>query len=268
MKLECRNLIYTYPNHTKAVLNGVQFSADPGAFWAILGPNGAGKSTFLKLVSGLLPMPVPGSKEASSSGQVLWQGKDLGLWKPRDLARKVAYVPSVLKNNFSVRVRDFVSQGRFSHQKIWQKPTREDLDKVEESLAYFEVQQIASAPLDEVSSGELQLALLARAFVQNPEVLVLDESMSGVDFSRLANVFRKLQQWNKQKGLTIFWATHDLNLAAEVCQQFAWIIDGRVKFTGPVEQAFSAQQLEQVFGQSLYVAHSPKTQKPQVFLKI
>lgn len=261
MKLEMKDVSYGYGLRAQKVLKQVSFELEPGSYWCVAGPNGSGKSTFLKLLCGLLP-------QGGFSGQILWEKKSVFEWKRLSLAQNLAFVPSSLKTSYPIDVESFVLQGRFSRSSIWSKPTDQEHELVSQALQKVGLNSVAEKWLTEISAGELQLALIARALVQEPKVLVLDEATANLDLQNQIEVFHLLADLNS-KGISILVVSHDLNLAAEFCPNVLWLKDGQVVTSGAFKDTLTQSLLTQLYGigTQVEVGQNPFTSQPKLFFK-
>ena len=186
MKLEVRDLSCGYGS--RVVLAGLSMSVGEGEGMCLLGPNGVGKTTILRTILGLQPL---------LAGAVLLDGKDIRTWSPKQLAREVAYVPQVHHAPFPYCVLDVVTMGRTPHLQGYSSPSAKDTIIAEEALDALGLTHLADQPYTEISGGERQMVLIARAVAQRARLLILDEPTSNLD---LGNQVRVLKQIRKMIG--------------------------------------------------------------------
>lgn len=222
----------------RVVLSGVEWTVAPGEFWAVLGPNGAGKST---LVRACLGMHVP------ADGQVRLWGRSLGDWDRAELARKVAWVPQELGDAGGFTVLELALMGRSPHLGLWGVPSSRDEGIARGVLAELGLEPVAARLGAELSGGELRLVLLARALVQEPELLLLDEPTAFLDLRHQMEVLRLLRE-RTRRGLAVVAVLHDANLAAAFADRVLLVKDGKVRAQGPVREVLTGAYLEQLFG--------------------
>lgn len=173
MQIEVRNGAFHYPNG-KSVLQSVNFSFDGRGVFAVLGPNGAGKTTLLKCLLGLLPW---------SSGASFFNGRDRREWSTREFWRRTAYVPQARASAFApLTLRELVVLGRSARIGAFSQPSRTDWTACDHAMELVGIRVLAERLTTEVSGGQLQLAYIARALAAEPELLVLDEPESSLDF--------------------------------------------------------------------------------------
>ncbi len=209
-----------------------------GAFVGLLGPNGSGKSTLLRAVLGLLPF---------AAGRVEVFGRPPG--QARDL---FSYLPQRqhLGLDLPIRAADAVMMGRLRHAGWLRSPSREDRELVAWALEQVGLADRRNAPLRELSFGQQQRLLFARALVQQGELILLDEPMTGVD-SQTQDLFVELLSGLHAAGRTIVMATHDLNMAACVCDSLLILNQSLVAY-GPVSETFTPAVLQQAYGAHLH----------------
>ena len=221
--LEVKNLSFAYSKNGRTILDGVSFYLEQGQFMAILGNNGAGKSTLIKCIDRINHV---------TEGQVLVNGKSIEAMQRRQLAQSVAYVPQNTQPAHTM-VFDAVLLGRKPYIK-W-GITAEDERIVAETLEMLNLKQLESRYLDELSGGELQKTMLARALVQQPKYLLLDEPTSSLDPNNQHEMLHVIRDIAQEKNIGVAIVIHDLNLAMRHCDRFLFIKDAKVFSFGGVE---------------------------------
>jgi iron complex transport system ATP-binding protein len=246
--LSARGAAFAY--HAGApVLRGVDLDVPEGAFLGIVGPNGAGKSTLLALLSGVLS---PGS------GEVRLDGRPLDQWKRRDVAKRIAVVPQSEPTAFPFRVSDIVLMGRTPHlHGLLATETDEDRAIATRALEAVGVADLLCRPMTQLSGGERQMVLAARALAQEPGILLLDEPTASLDLAHQQSLFRLLVRRNTGQRLTVVVVTHDLNLAALYCRTLAVLHEGRIAALGAPGDILKPEFLESVYGAGLWSATAP-----------
>lgn len=221
--LEVKNLYFAYSKNGRRILDGVSFHLEQGQFMAVLGNNGAGKSTLIKCIDRINPV---------TGGSVLIDGERVGAMQRRQLAQSVAYVPQNTQPAHTM-VFDAVLLGRKPYIK-W-GVTAEDERIVAETLEMLNLKQLESRYLDELSGGELQKTMLARALVQQPKYLLLDEPTSSLDPNNQHEMLHVIRDIAQEKNIGVAIVIHDLNLAMRHCDRFLFIKDAKVFSFGGVE---------------------------------
>lgn len=242
---------------TKKVLDGINFSIDTGEFFGVIGPNGSGKTTLLRAISRILK-PV--------SGKIIFEGKDIWCFQPGDLARNVA-VASQSQFPQHLTVEEYVLLGRTPHYRKWQfLETENDLKIARESMEQAGVEELRNRYFDELSSGEKQLVIIARALAQQPKLLLLDEPTAHLDITHQVKILNLVRKLNRQFGLTIISVLHDLNLASEYCEKLLVINHGKVHAFGTPVEVINREMIEAVYQTKVIVQKNPLSSKPFVLL--
>lgn len=201
MKIEVNGVHFSYGR--KAVLNEVNIAVEKGKVISIVGPNGSGKSTILKCIDKILK---------PQRGTILLEGKDIGSLQQKELAKYLGYVPQSGNSPFPSTVFDTVLMGRRPHTN-WSVSSR-DKEIVSRILRGMGLEDMALRYFNELSGGERQKVLLARAMAQEPEVLLLDEPTSALDLRHQLEVMNLISSMVRKNGISVVMAIHDLNLAS------------------------------------------------------
>lgn len=194
MLMEVKDLTCGY--NDKYILKDVSFSVGKGELWCILGPNGVGKTTLFKTILGILK---------AKGGNVFIGGEEINKWSEKQLAKLIAYVPQVHVPPFPFKVIDVVMMGRNPH--LSGKMSDKDLSVVEDAINLLDIEYLKDSPYTEISGGERQLVLIARAIAQETDILILDEPASNLDFGNQVKVINYLRKLVK-KGKTIIMTSH------------------------------------------------------------
>ncbi len=232
--LEAHGLHFAY-RAGSPILQGVDIDLAPGSFLAILGVNGCGKSTLLSCLTGA-------AKPAS--GQVLLDGAPLGQVHRLDRARKVAFVAQHSHAN-RLTVYDAVLLGRRPHMQGG--PSKEDRQIVENTLERLGLAKCELRYTDELSGGEYQKMVLARAFVQRADTLLLDEPTNNLDPANQQEVMREVRDEVDGRSIAAAAVLHDINLALRYCDRFLFLADGRVDAVGN-QDIVTPEQIERIYG--------------------
>lgn len=234
IEINVRNVKVRY--RSIKALDGVSLSVRAGEILSVIGPNGAGKSTLLKVINGVLRPMV---------GVVYIDGKPLDELPEREVARKTGIVPQRVHTSGMLSVHDFVMTGRRPH--IDFVPSKTDEEKVHEALRTVDALDLAGRTLEELSGGELQRVIIARALAGEPEVMLLDEPTSSLDLKyqlEVLNLVRSL----RSKGLTVIMAIHDLTQAYRVSDKVLLLKGGRVFAAGEPDDVLNPKTLFEVYG--------------------
>lgn len=253
--LEVRQIAYRYPEFA---LQAVNFSLHRGELLAIIGPNASGKSTLLKLLAGLL---------APEAGAVLLDGRPVGLLSLRERARRIAVVQQETPLLFPIRVLPFVLQGRHAYLRALGFESEDDLEVARQALVATRCGHLADRLVQELSGGEKQRVLLARALAQEPELLLLDEPTLHLDIGYQVELLRLVQHLARRESYAVALVSHELNLAAEFADTILLLQEGRPLRLGSPAAVLERELLEQVFDTELEVIPLPETGRPRVVLR-
>ncbi|MBI3544447.1 MAG: ABC transporter ATP-binding protein [Deltaproteobacteria bacterium] len=262
MKLVAKDVSYSYRIGGRKIIAGLSFTAESGSYWCLAGPNGSGKSTFLRLACGLLPLE-------TLTGELSWDGRPLLEWTRLELARNVSFVGGALRTHFPVSVAEFVLQGRYARSpSFWVHPTAADAEYSAGCIERVGIAALADASIAEISAGESQLAMIARALAQQPRVIILDEATANLDLRYQLRVFELLESLNKE-GITIIVVSHDVNVAAEFCPNALWLNDGMVYSQGTMKDTLTPAVMQDLYevGDRVAIGESPYTKRPKIFWK-
>jgi len=239
--LDVQSLAFGFPGRT--IGRDVSFTLGAGDVLCVLGPNGGGKTTLFRTILGLLT-PHAGSVQL---GSVSLQS----LSRP-EIARQVGYVPQGHSAYFAYTVREFVLMGRTAHLGVFSAPGRKDREISERSLQSLGIAHLADQPVTEISGGERQLALVARALAQEPKLLVLDEPTASLDFGNQVRVLQKISTL-AGSGIAILFSSHDPDHAFLCARRALLLAEGRVLETGAPREVIRADTLERMYGVSVKV---------------
>lgn len=235
MTLQITDVEFSYPKHK--VLKGVSLTVEQGSFCALLGPNGSGKSTLTKILAGI---------SKPSAGTVTFDGADLLSLRRRERARAVGYVPQSGEAPFDLTVREAVLLGRTPHFDL--RPGKKDWEKVDDAIALLGLTELEDRRLSELSGGQAQRALVARAIAQDTKLLLLDEPTSALDLRYQVETLQLVRWITRNRGITALIAIHDLNHAGRFCDQAVLLNGGTIVASGSPLEAFEAEMLTSVYG--------------------
>lgn len=219
----------------KEILKGVTFDAEENSVVSILGPNGVGKTTLLKCICNIIK---------PSSGNVTINGYDVKELCMRELAKHIAYVPQYVERS-NIRVFDSVLIGRRPY--IEWSTTKNDLELTWSALESLKIGDLASRFVDEISGGEYQKVQIARAIVQEPELLILDEPTNNLDISNQHITMHTIINAVRSRGMCTLMTMHDINLAVHYSDKFIFVKDGAVISQGGPE-IITEELIEEVYG--------------------
>ena len=232
--LNVKDLAFSYAS--APVLAGVSLEVGTKEIVGVLGPNGAGKSTLLKCIDRIL-LPYHGS--------ILLDGEEISHMSRLELAKKIGYIPQSLSHAFSITVFDAVLMGRRPH--ISWRTSEEDTEKVLETLEMLHIEDLAMRDINELSGGQIQQVFIARALVQEPDVLLLDEPTSNLDIRHQLEVMHTVKSIVRKKEITAIMAIHDLNLAARFADKIVLMNGGGILSVGSPATVITSENIRQVF---------------------
>lgn len=227
----------------KIILNDLSMDILPGTITAILGPNGTGKTTLLHTMLGLLK---------AQDGQIIIANQPIEAFTRRELSKMIGLVPQSEFVPFNFSVNEYVLLGRTPQLGFLDMPGQDDLQEVERVIRELDLVSLRDRPVNELSGGEQQMVILARALVQNPQVLLLDEPTSHLDLGNKSRLLDILQHLAAQ-GVTVVFTTHDPDAAAMIAQNVILIKSGQVLDSGPLVRVLTGEKLSLTYGTTVEV---------------
>jgi iron complex transport system ATP-binding protein len=255
MLLKVDGIYGGYPN--KPVINGISLEIKYGDFLGIVGPNGAGKSTLLRLMSRAL---IP------TKGQILLEGKDLRRIHSKLIAQRIAFIPQETIVDFPFSVWETALLGRIPHLGRMQPEGKKDFLITERALNLTDTLVLKERKINELSAGERQRVVIAKALAQEPILLFLDEPTAHLDIGHQVQILDLLARLNCKENLAIVIVLHDLNLAAEYCKRVILLNQGRIFKQGNPEQVLTYENIESLYKTVVVVKENPLTHKPHIIL--
>lgn len=236
--LSVAGLSYSYEKKGRKVLQEISFSAKEGDLMAVLGPNGVGKSTMFKCILGFFK---------NYSGEVKLNGTDVRQMTHKEIARCVAYIPQSTYPVFNYEVLDVVLMGLTSHISLLQAPKKEHIEAAEEALKSLGIAHLAHAGYGEISGGERQLALIARALVQKAKILIMDEPTANLDYGNQFRVMCRISDLARE-GYIIILSTHNPDHAFLYANRVIMMFGGKVIADGVPNEVLDAKLIREVYG--------------------
>lgn len=250
-----RNISFRYTD--KPVLADVSFDLDAPQIVAVIGPNGSGKTTLLKILNATL---------FPDEGRLLIDGRDARLWSRREMARNVAIVPQESPAVFPFFAEEIVLMGRFPHLRSMAFEDKKDYRIVQEVMARTDSLSFARRRFNELSAGERQRVLIARALAQEPKILLLDESTVFLDLKHQAQFLSLLHELNRDQHLTVMFVTHDINLAAQNADRILLLYKGKKYAIGAPADVLTARNIREVYDVDVGIDQNPHDGSPRVTL--
>ncbi|RDB64670.1 hypothetical protein C1878_02190 [Gordonibacter sp. 28C] len=223
----------------RAVVENVSFEVERGQVLVLLGPNGVGKTTLFKTVLGLLPR---------LGGEVLLDGAPLDAKPGSDDLKRIAYVPQAHVPAFAFTVAEVVVMGRTPRIKAFAAPSERDRAFARKTLVELGLEHLAERPYTEVSGGERQMILIARALVQEPDVLIMDEPAASLDFGNQAILLRMVRDLSRSRGLSVLMTSHNPDHALLVADKVLLLSKGGGCRCGRVEDVLDDESLTDAYG--------------------
>ena len=241
MILAVESLDFGFPGRT--IGRDVSFTLGAGEVMCVLGPNGGGKTTLFRTLLGLLE---------PHGGSIRLRDARLSTLSRSEIARRVGYVPQGHAAYFAYTVREFVLMGRTAHLGAFASPGKSDLAVADRVLESLGLSRLAEKPVTEISSGERQLALLARALAQEPRLLVLDEPTASLDFGNQVRVLAKIAEL-AGSGIAVLFSSHDPDHAFLCAGRALLLAEGRVLEAGAPRDVIRADTLERMYRVSVTI---------------
>lgn len=236
MKLELKNLSCGYGQ--RRVVDSISLSINKGEVIGLLGANGCGKTTLIKTILGLLP---------DHGGEVLLDGKNIKNWTSAQIARVIGYIPQMHTPPFPFQVLDVVLMGRTAHIKPFASPSKKDVKIAQRALEMLNISYLQDRVYTEISGGERQLVLIARALAQEPKILIMDEPTSSLDFGNQIKVLSHIQQLARM-NIGVLMSCHFPEHAFLYSTGVVLLNQGRILYSGSPGDAITAERLKILYG--------------------
>jgi iron complex transport system ATP-binding protein len=234
--ISCKDLRFSYKK--VQVIDDVTLNFEKGHLYGIIGPNGSGKTTFLKLLSGILK---------KKYGDIYIDEKGISELSIREIAKKLAVVDQINYVEFDYKVSEIIKMGRYAHIDRFSTESDEDKRIVDEIIENLRLSKLRSRIFNQLSGGEQQKVIIARAIAQNTKILLLDEPTSHLDINfqlEFMNLFKNYVE----KGLIVIIVLHDLNIAAQYCDKLILMDKGRVVEFGEAQSVLTRDNIQNVYG--------------------
>ena len=261
-----QNVSFSYTRRASAESNTVLHELSclilSGRVLGILGPNGSGKSTLLKLLARVYE---------PKQGTIDILGKSLSGLSQLDIAKRVALVPQETLQVFPFTIAEMVLMGRSPHHQGWGGWHWEDAQDwavAQQAMEELDVAHLGHRLVNDLSGGERQRAVIARALVQEPQILLLDEPTAFLDLHHQLDIARIIKRLNRERGLTVVLVSHDLNLASQYCDQVLLLNHGRMAAMGSPQKVIKPEVIEAAYGCSVLVDRHPQSGLPRVSLPV
>ncbi len=229
----------SYSFGKQPILNDISLHVAQGSFTALLGPNGCGKTTLLRCIGGLLK---------PQKGSISLQDRDLRDYNPRQLAQQLSFVRQQASTDFEFTASDLVMMGRNPYQKHLENESQSDRQLVEQCMRQTNTWHLRDSFPREMSGGELQRVMIARALSQSTPIMLLDEPTSNLDIAHQFDIMEMLSNICQRQGKTILLVVHDLNLALRYCPQAVLLHNYGIIAHGAIENVLTSNNIRTAFG--------------------
>ncbi|NLI14405.1 MAG: ABC transporter ATP-binding protein [Peptococcaceae bacterium] len=257
MSLTVENLSFNYAKRPN-LLDGVSLSVAEGDVLCLLGPNGTGKTTLLRCILGILKI---------KHGKIRVRGRDISSMSTKELAREIAYVPQATTTVFPYQVLDMVIMGRNPHLGVMSAPSARDEEIAREALSKTGILHLENSLFSEISGGERQLVLIARALAQQSNLLVLDEPTANLDYGNQARILKIINELARQ-GYSIFMTSHFPNHAFLACNKVAIMKGGKILAVGSPDDIVTDSCLSELYCASIKVVSARILDKQRKEVKV
>lgn len=251
--IELKNVTCGYGDFP--VLKDISLQIAEGDFCALLGPNGAGKSTLLYTIMGYLK---------PSEGYITIFEKDIAKIKHSWLAKQIAFVPKETRSEFDHTVQETVLMGRYPYLGFLQSYSSEDYEAVDAVLENLKLTEFKHRWLSEISGGEKQRVLIARALVQQTPFILLDESLSQLDINYQIEIMKLLRTIHSKENKTVLIVSHNINLASNYAERLIFLKEGKLLAAGKPEDLMQKETLKDLFAVELDIMINPHTGHPNI----
>ena len=248
MKLSINGITFYYES-VKA-LDDITFEANEGEILGVIGPNGSGKTTLLRCINLVLKPKV---------GTVFIDGKNILKLDRKDIAKNIGVVPQNPTIHFPFTVFEIVLMGRTPHLGRLDRETSKDIEIAKNAMKITNTHHLANRSIDEVSGGEKQRAIIARALTQEPKILLLDEPTLHLDINHQLEVLELIKKLARKNNLIVVLVSHDLNLASRYCDRLLLLKSGKIYSMGEPQEVLTPRSIKEVYNIDADINYNPKT---------
>jgi len=253
--IEVNSVSFRY--HEDWVLQDVSFRVEKGEFVGVIGPNGSGKTTLLKILYRLL---------SPQKGEIFFELVPMKKMDRTDIAKRIAVVAQETHLLFPFSVLETVLMGRSPHLGHLMFESEKDVEITKKAMDWTKMLPFSERSMDELSGGERKRVFIARALAQEPEVILLDEPTSNLDIHHQMDFLDLILTLNRERGLTIVMASHDMNIASEFCDRLILLQEGRIYKMGTPDEVITKENIEEVYGCEVWVDQNPFSGMPRINL--
>lgn len=253
--IEIHSVSFRY--HEDWVLQDISFRVEKGEFVGLIGPNGSGKTTLLKILYRLL---------SPQKGEILFELVPMKKMDRTDIAKRIAVVAQETHLLFPFSVLETVLMGRSPHLGHLMFESEKDLEITKKAMEWTKMLPFSERPMDELSGGERKRVFIARALAQQPEVILLDEPTANLDIHHQMDFLDLILTLNRERGLTIVMASHDMNIASEFCDRLILLHGGGIYKIGTPDEVITQENIEKVYGCEVWIDRNPFSGMPRISL--
>jgi iron complex transport system ATP-binding protein len=253
--IEVNSVSFRY--HEDWVLQDISFRVEKGEFVGVIGPNGSGKTTLLKILYRLL---------SPQKGEILFELMPMKKMDRTDLAKRIAVVAQETHLLFPFSVLETVLMGRSPHLGHLMFESEKDVEITKKAMEWTKMLPFSERSMDELSGGERKRVFIARALAQEPEVILLDEPTANLDIHHQMDFLDLILTLNRERGLTIVMASHDMNIASEFCDRLILLQGGGIYKIGTPDEVITQENIEKVYGCEVWVDQNPFSGMPRISL--
>ncbi len=237
----------------EVILKDISFNIEEGEFISIIGPNGSGKSTLLKTLNNIY---------TPRKGNIYLDGEKIQKIKRREIAKRISLVPQESQINYEFTVEEIVTMGRHPYKRRFEKENLEDKRIIEEAMEMTYTTKLRDKLITEISGGEKQRVIIAKALAQNSSIILLDEPTSSLDINHQIEVLELLKKLNKNKNTTVVIVLHDINIASRYSDRIIFLKDGKIISKGRPEEVVTKNNIKKAYDMDIYLEINKYTRSP------
>ncbi len=249
--IELRDLSLGYEHNT--VLKYLNYKFKKGVFYGIIGPNSAGKTTLIRSIGRALK---------PYKGTVLLNQVNIWKMNEKEVAKKIAVIPQEITIPFNFTVYEIISMGRIPYISGLGNLTTQDKLIIEEAIKFLSIENLQNKIFSEISGGEKQKVIIAKALAQRPEYLLMDEPISALDLKNQILIMNLVKELKELKGITVISVLHNINIASMYVDEFLVIKNGTIMFNGSTSKIITEKVINEVFGINVKITKNPFTGTP------
>ncbi|OPJ55391.1 ABC transporter ATP-binding protein [Alkalithermobacter paradoxus] len=252
-KIKVNNLNWSFGN--EKILDNIDIQIEKGKFYSIIGPNGSGKTTLFRNISKALEVP---------RNSIFIENKDISKLSSKDISKRISCVPQNTIVEFDFSVMDVVLMGRTPYLRRFQDETNGDIQIAKKAMEMTNTWHLKDKKINQISGGERQRAIIARAIAQSTDIILLDEPISNLDIHNQVEILDTIKRLNKENDLTVVAILHDLNLASAYSDEILLLNKGKIVSKGTPEKVLTEENIKSVYNMKVSMIKNPSTGKPYI----